>query len=76
MIFDEPIHYQYYIKSRHARYYLTWTIAKGAPRAKCLSHTRYLAHGNSRRETEGRIRHQNNRNNEYVILKRNSQSRF
>ena len=39
---------------------LAWTIGTRIPCTRSVSHTGYLAHGNSKSETRGRIRHQNN----------------
>ena len=50
--------------SCHARYQykvvnFAWTTGNGDPMQRCVSHTRYFAHENSKGEERGKIRHKN-----------------
>ena len=47
-------------KDKDTRNNLLWTIVNGDPKTKCVSHTGYLAHGNSKDEVRGRNRHEYN----------------
>ena len=66
-------YYYYYIRSLKQSYVAGKKLQKtemqehqlkgrGIPCTRCVSHSRYLAHENSKGETRGRSRHKNNNN--------------
>ena len=50
------------VKDQNTRDHSAWTIETEIPCTRCVSHTGYLAHGNSEGEARGRNRHENNSN--------------